>query len=1097
MHQLRVYLSLAPVLLALSFPPVGRAQIVLDPYPARVLSDPGFTPSNAAHIFSLSPNMGVSAGLNAPQGIAVDTRGSTPILYVADTLNNRVLAWKNATSSTLVNLQQPDKIIGQPNLYTTLPGVNGTGGVSGLSDPTGLAVDSNGNLYVADSGNNRVLRYPSPFASNASSTPTPDLVLGQPDPFTSRVTNQGGPRSNKTIYLSYVPAPTAQPGSPYIAALVFDSAGNLYLTDPGNSRVLRYPAASLTAGNYDPAADVVLGQTDATTVVQPSSALDLIHIADPSGLAFDSAGRLFISDSSPINRIVVFGPPFTTGMAAIRLAGVVTPPPSGVTASTVIAPEGLVMINNGPAILDTGNNRLLIFDPFTSTDWTTSDATLANPPPVAIAVLGQANNTTGAPDGGNPQPSASTFSSPIAAVVAGTDLFVVDAGNNRVLVFPNAGQASAATHVLGQLDFPYNSANHIEGKELNFGSNIGGISGDAGIAVDQGSNPPHLYISDPGNHRVLGFVDARKAGLSGNADLVLGQPDWFTALCNQGGATSSASQALPRQPTQTSLCYPTGLAVDAKGNLYVADSSNGRVLEFPKPFDPQNCPKTPCVNEPAALVLGQSNFTGPQNPTPSQYVTGFPYGLSFDPAGDLLVSDYTFNRVLLFAMDNPSNGEAASKVVGQADFTSQSNSTLWAPHHIAVDSTGLLYIADTFHSQVQIFDIPPGSGSAITQPVNAITGMNGPQAVWVNPNPVAGYANDIWVGDSTGLWRYQVTGTGSYQVSTTYPTYQMVQESVMTPGQSLLCPANYYCAVPRLAIAQDGSGNLYVADASNRVAIHFQALAALNGASFACAMGCTLGGQTKLQSYVAPGTFTSVFGFSATQFGSGSTIDKVLPVPTTLGGLQVLVNAQASPIFYAGPNQINFMVPSATPTFGLAQVQVVQADTSQVLGSGALTMNVASPAFFTNSSNGQGQIAALNCNLVNGSKTCDNTRNGLTHMAQVGSTIQLFGTGQGVVPNAPPDGEPAAGALDTLTKPTVYIGAGQATVSYSGLAPGLVGVWQINVEIPQTPVLAPGFPANVFPLIILNYDGLQSNTPQNNSNPAVATTIAIDYNVSQ
>jgi len=1086
--------------LALTFVAAGSAQIVLDPDPARVLSDPAFTPADPAHIFSLTPDMGVSAGLNAPQGIAVDMHGSTPILYVADTLNNRVLAWQNATSTTLTNFQQPaSKVIGQPNLYTTLPGVNGTGGASGLCDPTGLAVDANGNLYVADSGNNRVLRYPAPFAANASATPTPDLVLGQPDAFTSRITNQGVARSAKTIWLSYVPAPSALPGAPYIVGLAFDSAGNLYVTDPGNSRVLRYPAASLTAGNNDPAADIVLGQADFTSVVEPTSQSDLSHLADPSGLAFDSAGHLFVSDSTPENRIVVFGPPFSAGMAAIRLAGFVSPTAaSGAPASTLNAPEGIVMIDNGPAILDTADNRLLIFDAFSSKDWTTSDATLANPPLAAIAVLGQTNSTNVMANGGNPQPSASTFFSPVAAAeTSAGDLFVADAANNRVLVFPGSaiataigGQVGAATHVLGQEDFPYNSPNHIEGKEFYFGSNIGGISGDAGVAVDQSSNPPHLYISDPNNNRVLGFIDARKAGLGNAADLVVGQPDKFSSLCNNGGAASSATQSLPSQPTQTSLCYPTGVAVDASGNLYVADSSNGRVLQFPKPFATENCPQTPCVNPTASLVLGQSNFTGPQNPTASQYVTGFPYGLTFDPAGDLLVSDYSFNRVLLFSMSNPSSGEAAAKVIGQSDFTTQTQGTLYAPHHIAVDSTGLLYVADTFHGQVQIFDLAPGSGSAITQPVNALTGLNGPQAVWVNPSQVAGYQNDIWVGDDTGLWRYQVTGAGSYQAFPNFP----IPAAALKAGQSLFCLSPQYdCAVPVYALTQDSFGNLYVADASNRVSVHYEALAALNGASFACAMGCNLGGQSKPQSYVAPGTFTSVFGFSAKQFGSSSTVDTVLPVPTTLGGLQVLVNGQASPIFYVGPNQINFVVPSEAPTFGTTQVQVVQASTTQILGSGSLTMNVASPAFFTNTSNGEGQIAALNCNT----SPCDNTRNSLSHMAEPGSTIQLFGTGQGVVPNAPPDGQPATGAIDTLTKPVVYIGGGEATVSYSGLAPGLVGVWQINVEIPQSPTVVAGFPANVFPLIILNYDGLQSNTPQNNSNPAVATTIAINFNVGQ
>jgi uncharacterized protein (TIGR03437 family) len=474
--------------------------------------------------------------------------------------------------------------------------------------------------------------------------------------------------------------------------------------------------------------------------------------------------------------------------------------------------------------------------------------------------------------------------------------------------------------------------------------------------------------------------------------------------------------------------------------------------------------------------------------------------LAFDPSGDLLVSDFSFNRVLLFSMGNPSNGQAATQVYGQSgDFTTEGSGTLSGPHHIAVDSTGLLYVADTYHDQIQIFDIPSGS----TLPVNTLPGVSVnlptvpgiacpacPQAVWVNPNPVAGYSNDIWVGNAYGLFRLQATGTGSYQ-----PSYVTSAASVAV-GQSLVAPPNpqqFDYTVPALAITQDSFGNLYVADASNRVAIHYEALAALNGASYACAMACSLGGQAKPLFYVAPGTFTSLFGFSATQFGSNSTVDQVLPVPTTLGGLQVLVDGLASPIFYVGPNQINFVVPSKTPTFGTAQVQVVQADTSQVLGSGSLAMNVASPGFFTNTSNGEGQIAALNCNT----SPCDNTRNSLTHMAQPGSTIQLFGTGQGVVPNAPPDGQPATGAIDTLTKPVVYIGGGQATVSYSGLAPGLVGVWQINVEIPQSPTVVAGFPDNVFPLIITNYDGLQSNTPQNNSNPAVATTIAINFSIGQ
>lgn len=153
--------------LALTFAATADAQIVLDPSPARVAGHPSPTPAEQLVITNLSPNLGVNGGMYLPEGLAVDTTGSTPILYVADTLNNRILAWKNATSATLKNLQPPDLIIGQPNASTTLPGTNG-----GLYFPSGLVVDGKGNLYVADAGNNRVLRYPA-----RSPTITPARIL--------------------------------------------------------------------------------------------------------------------------------------------------------------------------------------------------------------------------------------------------------------------------------------------------------------------------------------------------------------------------------------------------------------------------------------------------------------------------------------------------------------------------------------------------------------------------------------------------------------------------------------------------------------------------------------------------------------------------------------------------------------------------------------------------------------------------------------------------------------------------------------------------------------------------------------------------------
>ena len=1074
--------------LALTFAAVAGAQIVLDPSPARVAGHPSTTPAEQLVVTNLNPNLGVNGGLYSPEGVAVDTSGSTPILYVADTLNNRILAWKNATSATLTNLQPPDLIIGQPNSYTTLPGTNG-----GLYYPTGLVTDAKGNLYVADSGNNRVLRYPAPFANTGNESP--DIVLGQLDKFTSRLGNQKGSPSATTICLARLlnSDPSCPAGSGlFFSSLAMDTSGDLFVTDAGNRRVLQYPAASLTSGASDPAASIVIGQAGLTvTPIGPASVLDRNTLAVPAGLAFDSAGHLFVSDSGA-NRLMVFTPPFSNGMAASRLAGIVNPAPSGATNSTLSSPSGLVMINNGPAVLDTGYNRLLIFGTYSS--WpalASGDTTLASNPPAAIAVLGQGSSltsfTTSAANAGNAQPSSNTFSNPVAAAVAGNgDLFVVDAGNNRVLVYPNAGKAAAATAVLGQSDFPYNSPNSIHGREFFFGN---GLSGDAGIAVDSSTStphPPHLYVSDPNNNRVLGFADARKVGPGVQADIVIGEPDMSTSVCNFGGvANPSTEKGLPRQPTQSSLCYPTGLAVDpGTGDLYVADSSNGRVLRFPAPF------AAGTSNPQANLVLGQSGFTGISNPAASQSVMEFPYGLVFDPARGLLVSDEAANRVLLFSMTNPTNGELASTVIGQPNFVGTSNSVLSQPHHIAEDTIGEVYVADSGHGQILIFNIP--TGTSTDQPVGSFTGLNSPEAVWVNQNTVAGYHNDIWVGDiSHGLSRYPVPNPlGTNAATLTMPAAEVT-------GPSLTCTGSL-CEFPVVAITQDSYGALYVADISNRVAIHYPALAGTNGASFVCAMGCNLGGLTDTPYYLAPGAFATLYPFNGLSLASGVTANGV-PYPTTLAGLQVLVNGQPSPVQYVSPGQINFVVPFEAPTSGTAQVAMVNASTSQVLGSGSMTMNVAAPGFFIISpapgvTPAAGQIAALNCNIVNGA--CgDNTVNGTAHPVNPGSIIQLFLTGQGsgLVPNAPPDGQGSSGQVTTASQPVVYIGGSQGAVQYSGLAPGYPGLWQINVQIPDSANLKiiPGFPNGVFPVLV-DYQGLVTDPSTNISTYGLSTTIVIN-----
>jgi len=311
--------------------------------------------------------------------------------------------------------------------------------------------------------------------------------------------------------------------------------------------------------------------------------------------------------------------------------------------------------------------------------------------PQAKTILGQANSCVGYPaqlcrsaNNGNPSPSASTLSLPSAAALVGTDLLIADAGNNRVIGIPQqAGAYVSANRVLGQDRMDTFSPNLIEGREFAFVSqNAQGNCADAGLAIDTTGSTPHLYVADPCNNRVLGFNDALTLKPGAKADIVIGQPDMQTALCNYPSGNAN-------KPTQSSLCGPIGVLVDSNGNLYVADSGNGRVLRFPTPFAHQGS------LPPADRVVGQANFTTKIS-DPSAGTMSAPYGLALSGVNGLLVSDVQLNRVLYFPMANGDltspQGETAAVVFGQQQFnvgtkpTTLSDTVLSAPRHVSADS---------------------------------------------------------------------------------------------------------------------------------------------------------------------------------------------------------------------------------------------------------------------------------------------------------------------------------------------------------------------------------------------------------------------------
>lgn len=992
---MRSSLALTALVFSLTFE--STAQVTLSPLPSRAIGQDSTT------LTGVSPNLVEGREFYDPQGLALDTSTNPPALYVADTGNNRVLGFRSAVGYS--NGQKADLVLGQPDFATTLfAGPGHSGSNTGLYAPTGIAVDAAGNVYVVDSGNNRVIRYPRPFAQTGQ--PAPDIVIGQHD-FTTSGANQGG-ISAATLNLNGA-------NGPFDAYAALDSSGNLWVSDSGNNRVLRFNASVLGANAASgPPADIVIGQPNFTSnAYAPASNINpltsTIAFESPAGIAFDTKGRLFVAESvsSRRGRVLVYYPPFTTGQSASRILGVDldTPQPPAISQFQFAqAPGAIFPAGDGIGVVDTYDSRVLLFPPIEQ--WTSNTLYQA-----ATSEAGQPDFSSGSSNQGQPASSASTLSLPAGAAFYNSTLFVADSFNHRVIALAQNGSSfSPATAVLGQDGLAFNTANLIEGREFDFTA-----GGDAGVVVDTASNPPHLYVADTYNNRILGFMDARRAMTGAKADLVIGQPGFQTSQVNYPSNSATVR-------TAASLYSPTGLAVDSFGNLYVADTGNGRVLRFPAPFTNY----APGVMQQADLVLGQLDFSSyVSDPTPRTLAA--PYGLAFTTTAGLAVSDFAQNRVIWFQGNSAqlTSGMAATLVIGQADFTSAGSGSglnqFNGPRHIATDIDDRLFVADTGNGRVLAFDRIPlaVNGQYAAYSLDSRAGLHQPRGVAVDKSD-----QNVWVADP------------SAGAIIRFPSYEdVVGSECNNCGTSIPDPGP-------LAGAVDASGDLYVADSANRIGIFYPGLAPLNAANY-------------LSNYpLAPGMIAALYSLGNGFGGAGQSASS-LPLPTQLNGLEVLFNGAPAPLFYAGPAQINFQVPMGAPQSGTADVQVVNVSTGQTVGAWPANMGAVSPGLFTTAANGIGSAAALNQ---------DNTPNSPSNPALAGTIVQLFGTGQGFIPGAPADGNVSNAALSTPQVPQVVMGdtfVDSSAITYSGLAPTLVGVWQINVKIPSDLITLPNNPVQV------------------------------------
>ena len=316
--------------------------------------------------------------------------------------------------------------------------------------------------------------------------------------------------------------------------------------------------------------------------------------------------------------------------------------------------------SNGLAVVDTSNNRVLLYNTPLSTGQSAS------------VVLGQADFTTLTPD---TLTATSMFYPTDTAEDSNGNIYVSDTLNNRVLQFkPPFTNGMSASLVIGQPDFVIGDSNTTQN----------GLSQPAGLAIDGSGN---LWVADYFNNRILQYKPPFATGM--NASLVIGQADFTSGAF--GGAT-----------TPSRLTLPMFMAFDASGNLWLTDNGNNRALEFKPPF---------ATGMSASLVIGQADFFSSGADVTANNLFS-PTGISFDSAGNLWIGDTNNNRVLQFEPAPAfTNGMSASLVLGQPDFVTDTfnfgtQNGFVNPFGIAFESNGNLLVSDLYNSRTMAFKPP-------------------------------------------------------------------------------------------------------------------------------------------------------------------------------------------------------------------------------------------------------------------------------------------------------------------------------------------------------------------------------------------------------
>jgi sugar lactone lactonase YvrE len=589
------------------------------------------------------------ATLNTPLAVALDANGN---VYIADSFSCRIRVVNTQASSITVQ----GVTVAAGNIGTVAGSATyGSNGDSGpatsaqLYQPSGVALDSFGNLYIADTGNSRIRKV------DTSGTITTFAGNG-----TGGCIGDGGL------------ATSAEVNSP--VGLATDGAGNLYIADDFgcNVRVVSTQASSTT----------ILGVTVASKTIASvagngtpgyggdNGPATSAQINNPRSVALDSFGNLYIADLGNFRIREV-----STSGTITTFAGNGTAGSSGdggpATSAEISSPYGVALNSSGD---------LYIADLSSS----------FNTPDYRIRVVhdGTINSVAGngyaAYSGDGQIATGAEFTDPAdVAVDAAGNLYIVDSFNNLI----RAVNMQPNTITLLGITIPSGSIATVAGNiNLHNCSTtttecFGGDGGPAtsaelnlpnGVALDSSGN---LYIADSGNYRV------RKVDASGTITTVVGSE----LIGDKNGPATGAA-----------LNNPLAVTLDWEGNIYVSDNYGNVVRAVNTQSYPINVQGVTIAPGDIATVAGNgtAGSIGDGGAAISAELSG-PIGIAVDEAGNLYIADIFNSRVRKVDASGTITTVAGNGSVGYSgDNGPATSAELIGPYGVTADASGNLYIAD-------------------------------------------------------------------------------------------------------------------------------------------------------------------------------------------------------------------------------------------------------------------------------------------------------------------------------------------------------------------------------------------------------------------